>query len=167
MAGYVVSTEMGTPVAVTGTYITQIRLVQAATLMKRSRTFEMEISAVGVPSATDCAVQASYSWCDVTGAGSGNATVVAQPLDTGLTIAAIDVAVTLARVNYATTEPTAYLAANTWWSRGFNQRSGVLWQSAPGREIIAPAVASIGPGLRAKSTNYTNTLVTKIMFDEV
>ena len=94
MAGYVASNDMGTPAAISSAYITQLRLVQAATLMKRSRTFEMEISAVGVPSATDCALQASFQWCDVTGAGTPGSTVVAQPLDSGLTIAAIDLAVT-------------------------------------------------------------------------
>jgi hypothetical protein len=156
----------GSPQNLGAAYKTLLRLVQAATLMKRSRTFEMEISATGVPNATDCAIQASYMWCDVTGAGTPGATVVAQPLDSGLTIAAIDLAVTLVRANY-TAEPTTYLIANTWWSRAFNQRSGVLWQSAPGREIYSPAAASVGPGLKALSPNYASTCAAKIMFDEI
>jgi hypothetical protein len=171
MSGYVVSSEMaGSLQNLSSTYKTQVRLAQAATLMKRARTFEIEISAVNVPNATDCAIQANYEYCDATGgaaAANGTSTsATAQPLDAGTSITNIDVAVTLGRVNFSA-EPTNYVAANTYWSRGFNQRSGVLWQSAPGREIYTPAAASVGNGVQAKSTNYASTVVTKLMFDEI
>lgn len=166
MSGYVVAGEMGTP-AVLGTgYKTQLRLVQAGTLMKRSRTFEMEVAAAGVPNATDCPIQVGFQYVSATADGSGSTTIVAQPLDAGTSITNIDVAVTLCHANYVT-EPTALDAARIWWSRAFNQRSGVLWQAAPGREIYAPAVASAGPILQAKSPNYASTLTSKIMFDEI
>jgi hypothetical protein len=167
MSGYVVSTEMNaSPQNLTTTYKTLARLVQAATLMKRSRTFEMEVSATGVPNATDCPIQVSYMYCSAAGAGTPGATVVAQPLDAGVTISNIDLAVTLTPVNFSA-EPTTYAIANTYWSRAFNQRSGVLWQSAPGREIYSPAAASVGPGLKALSPNYASTCAAKIMFDEI
>ncbi len=166
MSGYVVSNEMGTPANISTAYKTQTRLLQAATLMKRARTFEMEVSAIGVPNATDCPIQVNYAYCSATADGSGSGTVVAQPLDAGTTLTNIDLAVTLCHANYAT-EPTTYTIANTWWSRGFNQRSGVLWQAAPGREIYAPATASTGPGLRVLSPNYADKVVAKIMFDEI
>ncbi len=167
MSGYVATNEMNaSPQNLSSSYKTILRLVQAATLMKRARTFELEISATNVPNATDCSIQASYMHCSSAGAGTPSAAVVAQPLDAGLTISNIDLAVTLAQANY-TAEPTTYTIANTYWSRGFNQRSGVLWQAAPGREIQSPAAASAGPGLKALSTNYASTVAAKIMFDEV
>jgi hypothetical protein len=56
--------------------------------------------------------------------------------------------------------------ANCWFNRGFNQRSGVLWQTQPGREIIQPSTASVGACLRALSTNYTGNVVAKLLYDE-
>jgi hypothetical protein len=171
MSGYVVTNEMaGSLQNLSSTYKTLVRLAQAATLMKRARTFELEVSANNVPNATDCAVQVNYEYCDATGgaaAANGTSTsATAQPLDAGTSITNIDVAVTLGRVNFSA-EPTTYIAANTFWSRAFNQRSGVLWQAAPGREIYTPAAASVGPGIQAKSTNYASTALAKILFDEI
>jgi hypothetical protein len=55
--------------------------------------------------------------------------------------------------------------------RGFNQRSGVLWQAAPGYEIVTPSAtgttAAVGPALRALSTNYTGNVAARIDYLEL
>lgn len=167
MSGFVITNQMvGSLQPLTTTYKTQLRLLQPASLMRRQRITEMEVSAVSVPNATDCQIQADLSMCDATGAGTpSNITPLAQ--DSGLAIGSpVDVAVTLGRGNYSA-EPTAVTTAQNWWMRGFNQRSGVLWQASPGKEIIAPATLSVGPVQRALSTNYTGNVASRMIFDEL
>lgn len=172
MSGYTVNNEMGgSQQNLTTTYKTQVLLSVPASAPKRQRTFEIELSATGVPNATDCPIQGDFVWNS--GATLGTfTTATAQSKDSALAIASPpDVAVTKGLIN-ASAEPTAFTLANTWWFRAFNQRSGVLWQAAPGHEIITPAVTgatttSSGPALRALSPNYASTVAARVDFDEL
>lgn len=143
-----------------------LRVVGAAT-PKRVRIEELEYSANGVPNATDCAIQVDFTYCSATGAGTATTTAVPQPLDAGTAIGTqLDTASSGTALNY-TAEPTAFTAANTFYARGFNQRSGVLWQSQPGREIMQPATTNTGAVMRGQSTNYASTIIARLIFDEL
>lgn len=168
MAGYNLNTEQGgTPQAMTTSAKTLIRVLEPASGMRRCRFWEIEMSALGAPNASDGQIVGDFLWCDATTAGTQTGTPTPEPQDHGTLIGtAIDVAVTTSKTNFSA-EPTVYAVANSWWYRGFNQRSGVLWQSQPGREIITPAVASIGPGLRALANTYTNTVGARLCYDEL
>lgn len=168
MSGYtLINTQAGALVAMTTTYTVLTRAVSAASSPRRLRYVEMEFSAVSVPNSTDCQVQADLTYCGATTAGTGTA-ATPQPQDSGAAIATqIDTATSTGVVNFSNAAPpTTFVQANCWFNRGFNQRSGVLWQTQPGREIIQPSTASVGACLRALSTNYTGNVVAKLLYDE-
>jgi hypothetical protein len=167
MSGYNLNNQQaGSYQALASTYKTITRVVAAASAPRRIRYEEMEWSAVSVPNSTDCQVQADLTYCGATGAGTGTA-ATPQPQDSGAAIGtAIDVCVATGLVN-CSAEPTTYVQANCWYNRGFNQRSGVLWQSSPGFQIILPATLSTGAGMRALSTNYTGNVVARAIFSEL
>lgn len=167
MSGYNLNNQMaGTYQALAATYKTITRVVAAATLPKRVRYEEMEFSAVSVPNSTDCQVQVDVSYCSAATAGTGTA-ATPWPQDSGAAIATqIDTAVSTGLVN-CSAEPTVYTQADCWYNRGFNQRSGVLWQASPGYQIIQPSTASTGAGMRALSTNYTGNVVARVLFSEL
>jgi hypothetical protein len=172
MSGFTVNNEMaGSAQNLTTTYKTQIMLGVPASLPRRMRVFEIELSATGVPNATDCPIQGDFLWC--TGAVIGtNTAATPWPKDSGTAIGTqVDTAVSKGYINWSA-EPTVYGVANSWWFRAFNQRSGVLWQAAPGHEIVLPASAqgttvSTGAGLRALSPNYASTVAARTDFDEL
>lgn len=173
MSGFTVNNEMGGSAQnLTTTAKTQLVLGVPASLPKRMRIYEIEMSATGVPNATDCPITGDLLW--VTGAtlGTVGATLIPQPNDSGTVIGTfIDTAVSKVYANF-TAEPTAFNVANSWWFRAFNQRSGVLYQSAPGKEIVLPAsaqgtTATTGAALRALSPNYASTVAARTSFDEL
>jgi len=167
LSGFNLNNQMaGSYQALSSTYKTITRVVAAASAPRRVRYVEMDWSAVSVPNSTDCQIQADLTYCGATGAGTGTA-ATPWPQDSG-TVAAtqVDTAISTGLVN-CSAEPTTFVQADCWYNRGFNQRSGVLWQSSPGHEIIAPAVVSAGPGMRALSTNYTGNVVARAIFDEL
>jgi hypothetical protein len=172
MSGYTLNTEMGGSLQpLTTTYKTQIIPSNPTSgTAKRCRVVELEMSAVSVPNSTDCQIQGDLVWNS--GATAGTATTATpQQKDSGAAIGtAIDTAITSGKINFSL-EPTTFTAANGWWFRGFNQRSGVLWQAAPGYEIVTPSATgtalSVGPALRALSTNYTGNVASRLDYMEL
>lgn len=167
MSGFNLNNQMaGSYQALTSTYKTITRIVAASSAPRRVRYEEMEFSAVSVPNSTDCQVQVDLTYCSAAGAGIGTA-ATPWPQDSGTAIATqVDTAVSTGLVN-CSAEPTTYTQANCWYNRGFNQRSGVLWQASPGFQIIMPATVSVGAGMRALSTNYTGNVVARALFSEL
>lgn len=165
--GYVVSNGMaGTPQALTTTFITITRLVNAGSAAKRFYIWEIDVSQNAAPNSTDCAVEYSLAYCSAAGAGT-KTTLVANPLGGGFVAGAnLDLAVTLGAGNY-TAEPTTYTQAYEFWHKAVNQRGSALWQAAPGGELWQPSTVSVGPGLRALSTNYTGTSLAVMRFTEI
>jgi hypothetical protein len=167
MAGYNLNNQMaGSFQAISSSYKTITRVIAAASAPKRSRMMEMEWSHVSVPNSTDCPLEFDFTFCDATGAGTTTAGTP-WPHDSGTAIGTkIDTAICTGGLNYSG-EPTTYTQADCWFNRGVNQRSGVLWQATPGREIIQPATVSVGAGMRALSPNYTGNVVARSIFDEL
>ena len=168
MPGFtLINTFAGTPQALTTTYKSLTAAVAASSGARRIRVEELEWSAASVPNATDCQIQADFTFCDATTGGTATTSAAAMPNDSGTAIGTkLDTAISTTALNY-TVEPTAFTQAQCWYNRGFNQRSGVLWQTMPGREIILPATASVKAPMRALSTNYTGTAVAREVFDEL
>lgn len=167
MSGYFLTNQQaGSFQALSSTYKSLVRAVSAASATRRLRYSEMEISAISVPNSTDCQIQVDVTYCGATGAGTSTA-ATPQPADSGAAIGTqVDTATSTGAVNF-TAEPTTFVQANNWYNRGFNQRSGVLWQSIPGKEIIQPSTASVGAAIRGLSTNYTGNVVAKLLYDEL
>lgn len=156
--GYFISNGMaGSQQNLSTTLITVTRLVVPASAGKRFQIYEIDCSQNGAPNATDCDVEWACDYADATTAGTSTA---ATPYN------AVDTAVTLGHVNY-TAEPTAYTVAQRFWHRAPNQRGTAFWQCGPGDEIVIPASASQGPGLRAKSPNYAATAIGAMRFREI
>lgn len=175
MSGYNVNNELvltTPPQNLTTTAKTQIVIGMPASLPKRFRIYEIEMSASGVPNATDCPIVGDLLW--VTGATLGTVgnTVTPQANDSGTAIGtAIDASKALAYTNF-TAEPTVFNFNNSWWYRAFNQRSGVLYQSVPGKEIVLPAAAqgttaTTGGALRALSPNYASTVAARLSYEDL
>ena len=156
---YLVSNGMaGTQQAISSTLITLTRIIVPASSGKRFEIDEIDVSQNGAPNATDCDVEYTLASADATTAGT--ATTV-TPYNGGF-----DTAVTTAKANY-TAEPTAYTQASEFWHKAVNQRGHALYQAAPGYGLtFTAAVASAGPGLRAKSPNYTGTALGLMRFLE-
>ncbi len=169
-AGYTVNnlmagTQQNISTAITSATGTIVRLVQAATLMKRAYIWELDFGQSGPPNATDCSVQWVLEMCDATGAGTLT-TALAQPTNGYVTAANLDLAVTLGKVN-STAAPTNYLQVATFYGKAINQRGAGFWQAAPGGEFFFPATASVGPGLAAYSATYASTVIGRINFSEI
>jgi hypothetical protein len=158
-------TQQNISTALTSATGTIVRLVQAATLMKRAYVWEIDVGQSGPPNGTDCSVQWGLEHCDATGAGTLT-TAVAQPTAGYLVAGNLDLAVTLGRVN-STVAPTNYLQAGTFWAKAINQRGAAFWQAAPGGELYFPATASVGPGLWAYSATYASTVIGRLNFSEI
>jgi hypothetical protein len=172
MSGYTLNNGMaGSLIAVAATAQTQVLPSNPTSgTAKRLRVVELEVSAVSVPNSTDCQIQCDLTWCS--GATAGTATTATpQQKDSGAAIGtAIDTAITSGKINFSAV-PTTFTSANSWWFRGFNQRSGVLWQAAPGYEIVTPSATgtalAVGPALRALSTNYTGFVAARMDYMEL
>jgi hypothetical protein len=167
MSGYLLTNQMAGSFQVLSTgYKTQVRAVSAASATRRLRYLELEFSSISVPVSTDCQVLVDVTYCGATTAGTSTA-ATPQPTDSGVAIGTpVDTATSTGGVNY-TVEPTTFVTANNFYLRAFNQRSGSLWQTEPGREIIQPSTLSTGSALRAQSTNYNGFLSTKLLYDEL
>lgn len=169
MSGFNVNNQMAGSLQAIGTaYHTLTRVVSAASNPRRIRMMEAELSIVSVPNSTDCDCEFDFTYCGATAAGTSTA-ATPLPQDSGAAIGTqIDTAVSTGAVNFtAGNEPTTFTQADCWYNRGVNQRSGILWQASPGREIIQPSTASIGAAWRALSPNFTGNIIAREMFDEL
>jgi hypothetical protein len=169
--GYVANNLMGgtqqsISTAITSATGTVLRLMTPAATSKRFYLTELDFGQSGPPNPTDCSVQWTLQQCDATGAGTPGATVVAQPTSGYVTASNLDLAVTLAKVNY-TAAPTTYLTVATFYAKAINQRGAGFWQAAPGGEIYFPILVNTGPGLTAYSATYASTVIGRVMFSEI
>jgi hypothetical protein len=167
MAGFTVNNQMaGTLQAISSSYKTLTRVVAAASGPRRIEMVEMEWSSISVPNATDCPIEFDFTYCSAATAGTTTASATPLPHDSGAAIGtAIDTSISTGGVNYSA-EPTTFTQAQCWFNRGVNQRSGVLWQAAPGFSIIQPSTASVGAAMRALSPNYTGNVIAREVFQE-
>ena len=147
--------------AVTTTFKTTGFLWSAGT--HRAMVYELEFGQSGGGYAsTDIACQ----W-DLSRAATptlNGALIAANTLD----LADTAVATTLF-INAATAEPTYTTAGNglSLKSWGINQRGSYRWRALDdGDNIIIPATAGVGAGLRTTSVSYTNSAVGNISFVE-
>jgi hypothetical protein len=124
--------------------------------------YEIELGQTGSLSTTDCQVQWDLSRFGTT-VGLAATAVVADLMDTADTAAASTFA------NNASGELTyttagAGLALKSW---GINQRGSYRWRALDdGDNIIVPATALMGVGIRALSSNFTSTAIGNISFVE-
>ena len=92
----------------------------------------------------------------------------ASTAETALTPRKLDpadaVALAVAGCNQ-TSEPT-YTADSSVFYIGVNQRASYRWVAAPGSELVYPATAANGLGLRVLSGGYTGTCAIEMMLAE-
>jgi len=129
--------------AVTAGLTTVLHLTAATTV--RPRIYDFTVSCGGTPA--DNAVRWTLMRFSVAPTSTA---VVPAPLDP-----ADPAAETTAGEN-ASAEGT-YTAATELFDQAFNQRAGYRWVAAPGGELIIPATAAAGIGVRVLSTAYTGT----------
>lgn len=140
MASY---SETGQEVAVTAALTTALHVTGGTGL--RIRLYDFTVSCGGTPA--DNAVRWTLMRHTVTPTSTA---VVPTPLDPA------DPAAEATAGENASVEGT-YTAASELFDQAFNQRAGYRWVAAPGGELIVPATASNGIGVRVLSSAYTGT----------
>jgi hypothetical protein len=157
MANYSVNNSFGgTLQATTSSYKTLVQVNAAtATELRRGKVFDVMFGTLGTPA------DQTYQFDISRTTASGTATTI--------TPASLDVAdgaaCTAAFANY-TAEPT-YTSSTSLFTLGINQRASYRWVAAPGSELVWPATASNGLGLRAVSASGgTVTATGQLLFLE-
>lgn len=133
--------ETGQENAVTAGLTTVLHVTGGTGL--RARLYDFTVSCSGTPA--DNAVR--WTLMRYTVAPTSTA-VVPTPLDPA------DPAAEATAGENATVEGT-YTAASELFDQAFNERAGYRWVAAPEGELIVPAVAANGIGVRVLSTAYT------------
>lgn len=132
--------------AASGTDKTMLTLITAATIRPEIHYFSLGSSAaVG-----DTAALMVLQRFTAVGTEGGGFTPIA--LDPANPAALSDCGVGVFSV-----EPT-YTASAILWKQAFNQRATVQWWAAPGEELIAPATANNGIGIKSVSSTSTQTI---------
>lgn len=135
-------------------------LIAAAT--RRIMLYEIELGQTGSLSTTDCQVQWDLSRFGTT-VGLAATSVAPDLMDTADTAAASTFA------NNATVELTYTTAGNglALKSWGINQRGSYRWRALDdGDNLLVPATALMGIGIRCLSSNFTSTAIGNISFIE-
>lgn len=109
----------------------------------RPYLYDFTFGTTGTPS--DSVMTVSVTRLTVMTAGTSCTTVTQSPLDS------VDAAATSSSGGAWTTEPTVGV---TLFSVGLNVRATYRWVAAPGGELVSPATAQAGVGLRALSPAY-------------
>lgn len=144
--------------AVSGSYKSQI-VVYASSgtqALRRGKWYDVLVGTDGVPA--DNYLQWDISR-NTTTPTSGTQTSI-NPLDTADSSAAA-----LAIINLGGGEPT-YTSSSSLFNVGVNQRASYRWVAAPGSELVFPATAGNGLGLRVLSGGYTGTVACTVLFSE-
>jgi hypothetical protein len=147
--------------SLTTTYKTAALLLVGSTA-RRAMVYEIEMGQTGGLSSTDCQVQWDVSRNSTTNLFTATA-VTANLLDLG------DSAASYTFQNNATNEGTyttagAGLAIKSW---GVNQRGTNRWRALDdGDNIIIPASAGAGLGVRALSSNFTGSAIGNVSWVE-
>ena len=129
---------------------------------RRIKVYEYEFGQTGGLSSTDCQVQYDVSHFGTTNILTATA-VVPNPLDgaDGTCLALF--------ANNATTELTyttagVGLSLKSW---GINQRGSYRWRALDdGDNLVIPASAGVGLGIRELSSNFTGSVVGNVSFVE-
>lgn len=139
--------------ALTTTLKTAIAVFVGATLPRRLKFFDINVSQGGSPASTDTNIEFDFTRVSAATAGTGTALVPvkADPAD-GPCIAT-------SKVNF-TIEPTVYddvTGLLPMFQIYLNQRAPYRWQTylGSGAELVVAATASVGAGLRTQSLSYT------------
>ena len=146
---------------ITTTYKTAALLLVGSTA-RRAMLYEAEMGQTGGLSSTDCQVQWDLSRNSTTNLFTATA-VTPNLLDPA------DIAAGYTFQNNATNEGTYTTAGNglalkNW---GINQRGSYRWRALDdGDNIIIPATAGAGLGLRALSSNFTGSAVGNLSWQE-
>jgi len=123
----------------------------------------VEIGQTGSLSTTDCQVQWDLSRFGTT-VGLAATAVVSSPLDTADPTAATSTWASNATVELTYTTAGNGLSLKNW---GINQRGSYRWRALDDNDnIIAPATALQGIGIRALSSSFTSSVVGSISFVE-
>lgn len=103
-------------------------------------------------SATPADVATLFQIMRLTAVGTEGSGFTPVPLDAADAAAAADYAVA------HSAEPT-YTASSQLWGSALNQRATFRWVANPGGEIVAPASANNGVGLKSASSGGTPTYI--------
>lgn len=157
MARYAFGNQLaGTPQSLSTTYKTQgvVTAATGATTLRRGWIDEVVVGADGAAVSTDC--QIVWDWSVQTAAGTATATTPQATPDGS------DAAALLTYASNATAEGTI-TANSSLLAFTTNQRQSQRVAYADFRltPLIIPAVNLKGIACRAKSTNYTSTVVTQ------
>jgi hypothetical protein len=156
MAKYQTGNDMGGSAQNLSTsYKTIVSAIGASSSPKRNKIYDILCGQDGTP------VDVSVTW-DLSRMTADDGT------KTNVTPSALDpadaAALTLSRANFSAegtiTSTSSVLAIP------INCRTSFRWVAAPGGELVAPATASNGFALRAKSPSYASTVLAKLHFEE-
>lgn len=151
----------GQQTTLTTTYKTIVTALAASSSPHRGKVYDLLIGTAGTPA--DNVLQ--YDISRITADGTGTA-FTPNPLDPA------DAACTATSKYNHTIEPTyagsvtSSISTSSLFMVGINQRASYRWVAAPGSELVWPATASNGVGLRALSPAYTGTTTGTLYFCE-
>lgn len=142
----------------TTTYKSALAVTAGATLMRRGKIFDINVSQGAAPASTDTNIQFDLSR---TTAGTTATSYTPLPNDP-----ADGASNALAWTNF-TAEPTV-TASTSLFNIALNQRAPYRWQTylGSGAELVYPATASVGVVLRALSAGYTGQAGGIVYFQE-
>ena len=130
---------------------TAVEIVTTAAI--RVRIFELHMGCSAAPAAQAALWQLKKH----TATGTG-------PAATPIPYDAQDTPLCSAKVTHSA-EPT-YVAGQPLWELPLNQQASVIWQAQPGREIILPASATAGAGIRMLTSTGTATHQAALHWEE-
>ena len=127
-----------------GTNCTVLNLTSAATI--RPKIYDVVVGSSATPA--DGASRFQLVRSTAVGAGGSTANMVARDPGDPASLAS-------AKQNYAGTNEPTYTANTELAGFSINQRNTFRWVAAPGGEIVLPATAANGVGLKTLSSNGT------------
>lgn len=149
------NTLVGTQQNMASTYKTLVSVYNPASgTLRRIKVYDLLVGTNGTPA--DNYIEWDVSRSTTAGTGTSATPLPLDPAD------AASLSLSLANM---TVEPTVTAASDVFYV-GVNQRASYRWVAAPGSELVAPAVATNGFVLRAKSAGYTGTATGHIYFQE-
>ena len=142
------------------------RILIPGSAAKRVALWEMDFSALGINTTTDCQNTYIGSFCSATAAGTPASTFT--PVPTGSSGGtATDVAVTTGPLNYPNGTPPTTVTVPGFFLRSPNQRGTAFWQASPGGEFFFPNTVSTGPVFGGLSTANTGAGLAVVKYSEI
>ena len=149
---YAISSNMGGS-AVSASFKTNLSLISTTAI--RPKIYEWDFGTIGTP--VDAPCQVALARETVMTAGTNNTSVTPNPVDPA------DPAATATSGGAWTTEPTIGVVL---FNTGINARATYRWIAAPGGELVCPATAQAGVGLRVLSPTYAADAESTIYYEE-